>query len=178
MQDVVTYLTNAAANLPGIQNAIFLISGMLGLMSVGFSLIHQVSAGRRGQGPLPATMAGVVFGSLMLSLTTMVNVVSVSFFGSVADPQIISSYAAVTGDTTRIALQALVAMINVIGWAAAARGLWRWRIGPKYDTPGWFGSGLTFILAGSIATNLYVFADMLAVSVGAIPVGTNYFKFS
>ena len=69
-------------------------------------------------------------------------------------------------------------MINVIGWIAAARGIWRWRVGPKYDQPGWFGSGLTFVLAGAIATNLYVFADVLAVSVGAIPVGTNYFKFT
>jgi len=177
MQDIVTYLTNAAANLPGIQGAIFLIAGMLGLIAVAFSLIHQVSAGRRGQGPLPATIAGIIFGSLMLSLSTVVNIVSVSFFGSVADPQIISSYTPVTGDNTRIAIQALVAIINVIGWVAAARGLWRWRVGPKYDQPGWFGSGLTFVLAGSVATNLYVFADVLAVSVGAIPVGTNYFKF-
>jgi hypothetical protein len=177
MQDIVTYLTTAAANLPGIQGAIFLIAGMLGLMSVGLSMIHQVSAGRRGQGPLPATIAGIIFGSLMLSLSTVVNIVSVSFFGSVADPQIISSYTPITGDNTRIAIQALVAMINVIGWIAVARGLWRWRVGPKYDQPGWFGTGLTLVLAGSIATNLYVFADVLAVSVGAIPVGTNYFKF-
>lgn len=175
--NITTYLTNAAANLPGIQEAIFLIAGMLGVMSVAFSMIHQVSAGRRGQGPLPATIAGVIFGSLLLSLSTVVNIVSVSFFGSVADPQIISSYSPVTGDNTRIALQAIIAIVNVIGWVAAARGIWRWRVGPKYDQPGWFGSGLTFVLAGAIATNMYVFADVLAVSVGAIPVGTNYFKF-
>ena len=172
-----TYLTTAAANLPGIQGAIFLVAGTLGVFSIGFSLIHQVSAGRRGQGPLPATIAGLIFGSLLLSLSTLVNMVSVTIFGAVADPQIISSYAPVTGDNSRIAIQAIVAIINVIGWIAAARGLWRWRVGPKYDQPGWFGSGLTFVLAGSIATNLYVFADVLAVSVGAIPVGTNYFSF-
>ena len=177
MEDFVTYLTTAAANLPGIQGAIFLVAGFAGVLSVGLALLHQVSAGRRGQGPLPATIAGLVFGSLLLSLSTVVNIVSVSVFGSAADPQIINSYAPVTGDNTRIAIQAIVAMINVIGWIAAARGLWRCRVGPKYDQPGWFGSGLTFVLAGSIATNLYVFADVLAVSVGAIPVGTNYFSF-
>jgi hypothetical protein len=177
MQDIVTYLTNAAANLPGIQGAIFLLAGVVGIFAVFGSLVNQVTNGRRGQGPLPATIAGLAFGSLLLSLPTVVNIVSVSFFGSVADPKIIDSYTPVTGDNTRIAIQALVAMINVIGWIAAARGIWRWRVGPKYDQPGWFGSGLTFVLAGAIATNLYVFADVLAVSVGAIPVGTNYFKF-
>lgn len=177
MQDIVTYLTTAAGNLPGIQGAIFLIAGVMGLFAVVGALIHQVSAGRRGQGPLPATIAGLVFGSLMLSLTTVVDIISVTFFESAADPQIISSYAPVSGDSTRIAIQALVAIVNVIGWFAVARGFWRWRVGPKYDQQGWFGSGLTFILAGSIATNLYVFADSMAVSVGAIPVGTNYFKF-
>ncbi|WP_045861750.1 hypothetical protein [Teredinibacter purpureus] len=177
MEDLVTYLTTAAANLPGIQGAIFLVAGLAGLVSVGLSLLHQVTAGRRGQGPLPATIAGLIFGSLLLSLSTVVNIFSVSIFGAVADPKIISSYTPVTGDNTRIAIQAIVAIVNVIGWVAAARGLWRWRVGPKYDQPGWFGSGLTFVLAGSIATNLYVFADVLAVSVGAIPIGTNYFSF-
>lgn len=177
MQDFVTYMVTAAQNLPGIQRAIFLLAGVVGIFAVIGSLLHQVSNGRRGQGPLPTTIAGLACGSLLLSLPTVINIVSVSFFGSVSDPKIIDSYTPVSGDNTRIAIQTLVAMINVIGWIAAARGIWRWRVGPKYDQPGWFGSGLTFILAGSIATNLYVFADVLAVSVGAIPVGTNYFKF-
>lgn len=182
MQDFVTYLTKAASNLPGIQGAIFLVAGVMGLFAVVVAMIYQASAGRRGQGPLPATMAGLVFGSLMLSLPTMVDIVSVTFFGAAADPQIISSYTPVSGNSSgganiRLAIQALVAMINVIGWFAVARGFWRWRVGPKYDQPGWFGSGLTYVLAGSIATNLYVFADMMAVSVGAQPIGTNYFQF-
>lgn len=184
MQDIVTYLINAAGNLPGIQSAIFLIAGVVGLFSIVFSLIHQVSAGRRGEGPLPATIAGICFGSLLLSLPTVVDIVSVSFFGSASDPQIIGDSIYLTGqnpvytgDATRISIQVLVAFINVFGWFAVARGLWRWRIGPKYDQPGWFGSGAAFIVAGAIATNLYVFADILAVSVGAMPIGTNYFKF-
>ncbi|MFA0809415.1 hypothetical protein [Microbulbifer epialgicus] len=177
MEDVVTYIINVANNLPGIQNAIFLVAGFIGIAAVFGSLVNQVTNGRRGQPPLPSTIAGLIFGSLLLSLPTAVDIVSVSFLGSASDPKIIDSYVPVTGDNTRVAIQALVAIINVFGWIAAARGIWRWRVGPKYDQPGWFGSGLTFVLAGSIATNFYVFADVLAVSIGAIPVGTNYFKF-
>ena len=130
MEDIVTYLTTAATNMPGVQNAIFLLAGVAGIFAVIGSLVNQVSSGRRGQAPLPSTIAGLVFGSLLLSLSTVVNIVSVSFLGSVADPKIISSYSPVTGDNTRIAIQALVAMVNVIGWFAAARGIWRWRVGP------------------------------------------------
>lgn len=178
MEDIVQYLVKAAENLPGIQSAIFLISGVIGIFVVIGALLNQVSNGRRGQGALPSTVAGLLVGSFLLSLPAVVDIVSVSFFGDASDPKIISSYTPVGGgDKVKIALQALVAMINVIGWYAVARGLWRWKVGPKQDQPGWFGSGLTFIVAGVIAVNFYVFMDILAVSVGAIEVGKKYFQF-
>jgi len=178
MDDIATYLAQFGQNLPGVQSAILRFAGVAGIFAVIASLIHQVVSGRRGQAPLGSTIAGLAIGSLLLSLPTVVNIISVTLFDSAADPKLISSFTQTNGDSVRIAIQVLVAIINVIGWFAAARGLWRWKVGPKQNQPGWFGSGLTFVLAGTIAINLYVFADMLAVSVGAMPVGTNYFKFT
>jgi len=178
MEDITQYLATFAQNLPGIQSAILIFAGMVGVFSVGFGLIGQYKNGRRGEGVLSSTVASICVGSFLLSLPTVVGIFSTTLFDTAADPRLIDSYAQTSGDNVRVAIQALVAVINVIGWFAAARGLWRWKIGPSSNQPGWFGSGLTFVIAGTIATNLYVFADMLAVSVGAMPVGTTYFKFN
>lgn len=177
MQDIITYVQNFGVNLPPLQNLIFIIAALVGLFTVIISLASQFSSGRKGEGVLPSTLGGLIVGSLLFSLPKVVDIVGYSMFGSVADPQIISSFTSVSGSAPRKALQVLVALINLLGWIAVARGLWRWRMGPKIGQPGWFGQGLTFVIAGVLAINFYVLADILAVSVGAIPAGTTYFKF-
>jgi hypothetical protein len=178
MDDIVTYLQTAASNLPGIQWAILVLAGFVGVVAVSGGLIHQATQGRRNGPVLPGTIGAIIGGSLMLSLPMVVGVTGISLFGDAHDPKLITSYVPEAGsDNVRLALQALVAFINVIGWYAVARGINRWKNGPKYDQPGWFWSGMTFVVAGTLAANFYVFADMLGVSVGAMPVGTNYFKF-
>jgi len=178
MEDYITYLINFGTNLPAIQDFFLLACGLAGIILVFASIVHQARAGRRGDSPLPATIAGLFVGSFMLSLTTIVDVIAVTFLGTNADTRVVTSYAPVSGDNVKVALQVIVLFVNLIGWFAAAKGLWRWRVGNKYDQPGWFGSGAVFLLAGAGCTNLYVIADMIAVSVGAQPVGTEYFKFN
>ena len=178
MDDLSTYITTFAQNLPGLTTGFNLIVPLIGLIAVINGLVTQFNQGRKGQGVVPAALASILIGSLMFSLPTVVDIFSASMFGSAADPKMIDTYTSSTGAGTEKAIQALVAFINFIGWIAVVRGLMRWRDGPKYDQPGWFGHGLTYVLAGSLATNFYVFADVLGVSIGAMTVGTEYFKFN
>lgn len=178
MQDVITYIQKFASNLPEINNFIMIASAVVGLYAVIFALINQTTRGRRGEKPLAGTIAGLLIGSLMFSLPTVVNIFSFSMFGSASDPQFINSFQSETGTNLRKALQALVAIITVIGWIAVARGLWRWRIGPDSGQAGWFGQGLTLVIAGVLCINFYVFTDAIAASLGAASVGSNYFKYN
>lgn len=174
-----TSLTTLAMNFPKIQTFFFDLMAFLGLVAVISSLMHQAAAGKRNQGLLPETIAGIVFGSLMFGIPSVANIFASSLFGTSADTQIVTSYSAVTGADAKVreSVHAVVVMAAVIGWFAIGRGLWIGRVGAKYQQQGWQGASLTFIIAGTIATNLYVFADILGGSVGISGLGTDYFKF-
>lgn len=177
MDDLVTYLIAFGQNFPGIQAGFFKVCAVIGLFTIGTSLINHKVKGQRGGGFSKGALAGIIIGSLMFSLPSFMNVVSYSFLGSSTDVQIVDTYTTVSGDNIRKATQVLIAFITVIGWVAGARGLWIWRIGPKYDQPGWFSSGAVYLIAGAACVNLYVVADIIGQSVGATTLGTNYFKF-
>lgn len=177
MDDLVTYLITFGQNFPGIQIAFFKVCAVIGLFTVGISLVNHRATGQRGGGFAKGTLAGILIGSMMFSLPSVMNVVSYSFLGASADVQIIDKFTTTSGDNIRKATQVLIAFITVVGWIAAARGLWIWRIGPKHDQPGWFGSGAVHLIAGAACVNLYVVADIIGKSVGATELGTNYFQF-
>lgn len=170
-------IQNAAGSLPPLQTLVFLISGVVGVVAVIVSLASHFSNSRRGDSPSAATVAGLVFGSLLLSLTQVMAVWSTSLFGAAADPQIVEAYNPTTPDNVRRTLQAITLYINLIGWIAGARALWIWRSGPVYKEQGWVFKGFVFLTAGAFATNFALFVDMLANTVGAEPLGTLYFTF-
>lgn len=177
MEDVITYLITATHNMPAIQRLIFIVAGVIGFVIAGSALMHQARNGRRGEGLSGVTVAGVIVGMLLMSLKTVVEVFAISFFQGAADTMIVDTYSPVGGDAVKTAIQALTIYIAVVGWFAAAKGLYMWYSGPRSGQPGWFGPGLVYIIAGMFCTNFYVLADVLAVSVGAMPAGTAYFKF-
>jgi len=185
MEDLITYIITFASNLPAIQDLVFIASGGIGFFSVTSALYYQISNGRRGDTPSSAFWAMLFIGSLMLTLQSLVGAFSTTLLGegivpvTVTDLQVSQLHSMKTsGDTVRGAIHTIALIVNLIGWIAATRGLIRWNYGPKYQQPGWFGSGLTFVIAGALCTNLYAFADAIAVSIGAIPVATTYFKLS
>lgn len=177
MQQVSDMLIAIAENLPGIQIAVFIIFGVIGIFCIGSGLITQLRNGRSGQPVLPSTFALVITGSFMLSMPALVKVFANTLFGGNQDPRMILSYATTTGTSTDVALQTIVYVIVVIGWVAAGRGLLIWKSGPDTGQVGWFGRGLTFIIGGVLATNIVIFADFLGGSIGQQPFGTNYLDY-
>lgn len=177
MEDIVTYLVTLTGNMPSIQRLIFTVCGVIGFVIAGSALLHQARNGRRSEGISGVTIAGIIVGMLLMSLKTVVEIFAVSFFQGAADTMIVDTYSPVTGDPIKTAIQALTIYIALVGWFAAAKGLYMWYSGPRSGQPGWFLPGLVYIIAGMFCTNFYVLADVLSVSVGAMPVGTTYFSF-
>lgn len=177
---MVDSLTILAQQTVGLQEGYFQIMGFLGICSVIGALFHQYTAGRRNEGLQVATVMGLIFGSLMFAVPNVAEIFGGSLFGTNEDSIIITSYVAETGANARVreSVHAIVAICTLLGWIAIGRGLYIGSVGAKYQQHGWQGSSLTFIVAGTIATNLYVFADILGASVGMGSLGTDYFKFN
>ncbi len=169
---------NAASSIPGILYGFRYVLATMGIFTVIASLAHQAKRGRSGEGMLAQTVMGLIIGSIMSSIQTVVSVIGQSILGDVQDPIFLESFNPTGTNPTKLGIQAVIAYINMLGWFAAGKGLWTYRTGPKYGQPGWLGTGTTFLVSGTLMANFYVFADVLGVTFGTVNVGSEYFKFS
>ena len=167
--DVFGYLEQFASHAaPLLNSAFFPIIGLIGLFMIASGLMIARTEGKKGEAvPFPAVMS-LVAGALLLSIPTFVEVLSFSLFAADSDPLAFNAaYSASNGDVVIQAIKALSAWIVFIGWIAVARGIMRFRSGPKSGMEGWVGSGITFIIAGVLCINFKVTALMVANSFGA-----------
>jgi len=178
MEDMVHYIVTFAGNLPSLQNLVFVIAFISGLTMAISALFYQISGARKDQGLSKRTVVGLLMGMFLMSLEYSMGMMSQTVFSNQADMQIINTYAPIGGDdNVKKGIQAVVGIITLLGWVFAVIGLWTWRDGSINEQPGAFKTGLWHILGGVGCVNFYVLADILAVSVGAIPAGSLYFKF-
>jgi hypothetical protein len=177
MDDFGQVIINGAGSIPGILYGFRYVLATMGIFTVIASLAHQARRGRSGEGMLPVTVGGLIIGSLMASIQTVVAVTGQSLLGDIQDPIFMESFNPDGTDPTRLGIQAVVAYINMLGWFAAGKGLWTYRIGPKYGQPGWLGTGTAFLVSGTLMANFYVFADVLGFTFGDVQLGSKYFRF-
>lgn len=179
MNNVKDMLVAFAGNLPGIQTLIFTIAALAGVYSIGHGLIGQIKQGKSGGGMMASTFAWLFCGSLLLSVPAFVEVwLQTIFAGDANVPRSGLGYSGpVSSDPIEVSLQAIVYIIAVIGWIAVIKGLLIWRGGPESGKAGWFSSGFVFILGGVLCTNISVFVDYLAGSVGQIAYGSVYLNY-
>ncbi len=178
MDDFGQLAINAASSIPGILYGFRHVLATMGIFTVAASLAHQAKRGRSGEGMLAETVMGLVIGSVMASIQTVVAVVGQSLLGDAQDPIFLESFNPHGTNPTQLGIQAVIAYINMLGWFAAGKGLWTYRNGPKFAQPGWFGNGTAYLVSGTLMANFYVFADVLGLTIGSVSVGTDYFKFS
>ena len=133
MDDLGAMIQSAAQSLPSLQSFVFIICGVIGIIVVIVSLANHVNEGRRGQSQTTKTIVGVLIGSLLLSLPTVMEIWSTTLFGIEGDPKIVESAALTETNTVRRTLHAITLYINLIGWIAGARGLWEFKTGPQYQ---------------------------------------------
>jgi len=124
--------------------------------------------------------AQIFWGSIMISYVFLVNVFGYSFYSeSYRYVEPMTEYTVNDGwDNLTKVMYATVTYISLIGWISAARGIYAWIEGPKFNQPGYVRKGVILLVVAVICTNFYLFIDMLADTVGARRVGTEYFKFN
>lgn len=177
MEDIGSMIQEAAKSLPSLQMLVFLLSGVVGVFTVIFALASYSTEVKRGQSPTAKTLSGLLVGSLLLSLPSVMDVWSYSLFGSSAEPKIVTSAVLSASDPVRRTIHALTLYINFIGWIALARGLWTLKQGPVYQNEGWVSKAIVLMLAGTCAANFALFVDILANTINAQPLGSMYFAF-
>jgi len=176
-QEVVDLFLSLGSNLPGVMQAITIILAVAGIYAVGHGLSQQMKNSRAGQPVLPSTIAWVLAGSLMLSMDALIKTFSFTLYATNVTPMNALSYTSPTGSETDIAMSVILWIIAVIGYIAVGRGLFIWRGGPDSGQQGWFAKGLVFIIGGVICTNMIVFVDIIAATIGHEPYGTNYLSY-
>jgi len=182
MEDAVYYLETLGANLPQLQTAFYVIVALMGFIvfCIGWYDLIKVGGmqGAAQQTSLFSAFMTILCGVAFLSISTFMDIGSASIWGSYADPKSIDVFTPLSsGDKVRDAMYAVIVWINFFGWITFAAGWFAWQQGPKYQAQGWFKQGLIRIAAGLGMVNFAVFVDMIAVSVGADPIGTLYFDF-
>lgn len=181
LEDASTYLINSASQIPGVTELLLALGGLVGFILVLMGLLNIIDfekKGQQGQGGFGAPIAKILAGTFLMSLLQFVDMTSFTLFSNSADPRIIKTFTKAGGDDrVRLALQVIVAWVNTIGWIAVFSGLIRLATGPATGQPGWFGSSLLRIIAGTMLANLYVTANFLAGTVGGTLVGDQFFKF-
>ena len=144
---------------------------VIGLFLVVRSLVQ--AARRSSQGPQSGSwaspIAGFVTGAAFLSFPTTLSVLVASVFGApeIASPQSIFSYDQGTldsldGTVAVPVISVIVALIQLIGFIAVARGLLMLNRAAASEPGAFLGPGLTFVSAGVLAANFPIFFGAVA----------------
>ncbi|MXX88302.1 MAG: hypothetical protein F4213_08495 [Boseongicola sp. SB0677_bin_26] len=144
----------------------FLVGVVMGISALLQAQRRQVMG--PGQGSWGAPLATFVTAVMFIALPQFVQVLNGALFGiGMVSPQSILSYAPSTigrlsTGAAREMLLGITAIVQFIGLIAVARGLLLLnRSAQGGPGPQTFGPGLTFVIAGTLATNFPVFVGIL-----------------
>jgi len=152
------------------------------VLGVIFGIRGLMAAAKRqemgaGQGSWAGPMMMFTTGVLFVAMPGLVNSLSQTIFAlntpSTADS--IFSYAPATigimdGAEARTLIVGITAVVQFIGLIAIARGLYMLNMSAQGGQgPSTFGPGLTFVIAGAIATNFPIFVGVMENLISTTP---------
>lgn len=179
MTDLLQIIENVVGFLDEFELLFGVICFVLGVLFavrglMGAAKRQELGAGQGGWGgPLMMFTTGVLF----VAMPGLVNSLSQTFF-ALNEPvtaDSIFAYAPATigimdGAEARTIITGITAIVQFIGLIAIARGLYLMNLSAQSaQGPRTFGPGLTFVIAGALATNFPVFVGVMESLITAAP---------
>ena len=179
MTDLLQIIENVVGFLDEFQ---FLFGVICFVLGVIFAIRGLMGAAKRqemgpGQGSWGGPMSMFFTGVLFVAMPGLVNSLSQTFFALSApsSAENIFSYAPATigimdGAEARTIIVGITAIVQFIGLIAIARGLYLMNLSAQSaQGPKTFGPGLTFVIAGALATNFPTFVGVMEALITAAP---------
>jgi hypothetical protein len=182
MTDLLQIIENVVGFLDEFELLFGVICFVLGVI---FAIRGLMGAAKRqemgaGQGSWGGPLMMFTTGVLFVAMPGLVNSLSQTFFAlsSPSSPENIFSYAPATigimdGAEARTIIVGITAIVQFIGLIAIARGLYLMNMSAQSaQGPKTFGPGLTFVIAGALATNFPTFVGVMENLITAAPAVT------
>ena len=160
----------------------FLFGVICFVLGVIFAIKGLLGAAKRqemgpGQGSWGGPMMMFMTGALFVAIPGLVNSLSQTIFAlqEPATADSIFAYAPATigimdGAEARTLIVGITAIVQFIGLIAIARGLYLLNLSAQSaQGPKTFGPGLTFVIAGAIATNFPIFVGVMENLISTAP---------
>lgn len=178
-----TDLLQIIENVVGFLDEFYFLFGVICfIIGILFGIKGLMSAAKRqemgpGQGSWGGPMMMFFTGTLFVAMPGLVDLMSKSLFAlsSPSSPENIFSYAPATigimdGAEARTIIVGITAIVQFIGLIAIARGLYLMNLSAQSaQGPKTFGPGLTFVIAGALATNFPTFVGVMEALITAAP---------
>lgn len=171
MADLLQIIRRVTEFLTDFERLFMVICFVLGVI---FAIKGLMAAAKRqemgpGQGSWAGPMMMFLTGAMFVAMPGLVNSLSQTFFAldTPAEADSIFSYAPATigimdGAEARTIIVGITAIVQFIGLIAIARGLYLLNMSAQSaQGPKTFGPGLTFLIAGALATNFPIFVGVM-----------------
>lgn len=162
-----------------LQRLMGVILFVMGVYFVIRSLMMTAKRSEMGQayGSWVAPITTFIVGVMFIAFPALIATLNATFFGNArtAASGDIFALAPLTvgtldGGAAQTAVTAIVLIIQFIGLIAVARGLYLLNLSTQTASgPRTFGPGLTFIIAGALATNFPVFIGVMENLISTVP---------
>tara|TARA_B100000287_G_scaffold248788_1_gene233901 strand:+ start:348 stop:914 length:567 start_codon:yes stop_codon:yes gene_type:complete len=171
-------LANGTSFLPDLQQLIFVLAALVGLVLLAMGLLQLATGDGRGQGLTGSTIALLVGGALLVSIYAFSDAIAGSLFSADSDTAVVEQ--AVTssntgGIDTEAFVQVLLLYMVILGWIAVFRGILFLANGPRLNQPGWVRSAIVFTIAGVLLINFRPLANTVGRTFTGTPAGDRYF---
>lgn len=171
MTDLLQIIEQVTGFIPNFE---FLFGVICFLLGVIFGIKGIMAAAKRSEmgqsyGSWGAPTMMFLTGVMFVALPGLINTLSLTFFamGQPDDPEAIFAHAPSTigimdGAEARTIIIGITAIVQFIGLIAVARGLYLMnQSAQSAQGPKTFGPGLTFVIAGAMATNFPIFVGVM-----------------
>ena len=176
--EAINVLNSLASQLPGLFRLLVIGAGVYGLYIAANGVVGWASASRNNQTPATGHFAGVLIGSLMFSLGTLLNVGTMTVFNLASNHEIMGSFNPTeTGTEARQIFYAISVYVYFIGWVLMFAALYVWYHGIYHREKKYGLKVILMWLLAVLATNFHLTIDAGAASLGQPSVGTQYFYF-
>lgn len=171
MTDLLQIIEQLTDFIPNFEFLFWVICFLLGVIFAIKGIMGAAKRSEMGQsyGSWGAPMMMFLTGVLFVALPGLINTLSQTFFAlsEPEDAEAIFSHAPATigimdGDEARTIIIGITAIVQFIGLIAVARGLYLMnQSAQSAHGPKTFGPGMTFVIAGAMATNFPIFVGVM-----------------
>ena len=149
-------------------NTIMIIAYLIGfgLVITGLYKVAQAAQGRNATGATASGLSPVFFGSLMLALPTVMNMMTVTFFNAPA-PSSALSYAPSGSEEVGDHIRFVVMVLHFVGVYAIIKALYNLSMMGE-GRGGELSAAMWQLAGGAIALRIDLFMGMLGLAVGGV----------